>query len=136
MWDTLIESRWAQGLGCGLTVALLTWGIAGCGSAPPPPPPSPQEATAVLTSFLDAWKSGAKTEELATRTPPIRGIDPEWALSSKLLEYKIEESGNAFGNSYNVRTKLKVQRPSSKQKQNLHVIYTVSTGDPITIVRE
>lgn len=136
MLEVLSESRVMRGSAWCAVIGLLTWGIAGCGSAPPPPPPTPQEATAVLTSFLDAWKAGGQCEELAARTPPIRGIDPEWAMSAKLLEYTIEDSGNAFGNSYNVRTKLKVQRPGSKQKQNLHVIYTVSTGDPMTVVRE
>ncbi|MEZ6068627.1 MAG: hypothetical protein R3B90_23595 [Planctomycetaceae bacterium] len=110
--------------------------LIGCGQAPPPPPPSPDFAAKALTDFLETWKADGSAEDLSRRTPPIRGVEPEWDAGTKLIDYEIEESGNTFGNSYSVRTRLKVRRVNARRDQLLQIIYIVSAGDPLTIVRE
>jgi hypothetical protein len=140
MFDSLRHSILLCFCRSGLLAVVCAGWLTGCQPYDPVPPPAPADAQAALKDFLEAWKAGGTSQELTSRTPPVRGMEPEWTANAKLLEYTIDPDGNAFGNSHTLRTKLKLQRPGSRQTQQLHVQYIISTpvteGDPVTIVRE
>lgn len=116
--------------------ALACLGWAGCSSATPAPPPSPAEARHLLSQFLEAWQEGQTPQTLAQRQPPIQGREPEWTAGAQLIEYAIEEEGAPFGNSFLVRARLTLQHPGARRPETLNVLYAVTAGDPIWIVRE
>jgi hypothetical protein len=110
--------------------------LVACQGAETAPPPSPEDARQALTAFLDAWKAGEPDQQLEDRSPPVQGREPEWTSGASLVNYAIDETGAPFGNSFNLRTRLTIQRPRSKRKETLNVVYIVTTGNPMSIVRE
>jgi hypothetical protein len=120
-----------------IVLPVLALVAAGCGGDPDlSPPPSQADAKQVLTQALDAWKGGGAAEALVAGQPPLRMLEPEWTAGSKLLDYQIADAGAPTGNSFNLRTKLTIQRPMAKGKETLNVVYIVTTGQPLSIVRE
>lgn len=121
----------------GAVLLILGLGAAGCSrSTPTPPPPAPEEARTALRVFLEAWQRGDGSQQLVGRRPAIHGREPEWSAGARLIEFDIAEEGAPFGNSYLVRARLTVQRRGARRQELLNVLYAVTSGDPIWIVRE
>lgn len=52
-------------------------------------PVQPDQAVALLSTALDAWKQGEKYSALEQRRPPIYFPEPEWEKGKQLLRYEV-----------------------------------------------
>jgi hypothetical protein len=131
-----LRSSSGRGLWRGLVVVVLVLAEMGCGGAGASTPPSPGEAQQALRDFLDTWQRGGTSQQLTDRQPAIQGREPEWAAGSRLMEYTIAETGPSLGNSCFLHARLTIQRRAARQTETLNVLYTITSGNPIWIVRE
>ncbi len=140
-----VASHWRRSCGIGakrgaaLGMSLVLW-LAGCG---------PRGATALsldkalarasLTRFLDAWRDGQKSDQLASAQPPVIGRDPAWSDGQDLLAYELLGETDDGANLH-ARVKLKLGRKNSDVgPANLatqEVTYLVGTSPVITIFRD
>lgn len=119
----------------GLVAVFVSMALAGCGGAKKVVPLEPAKARDALKTALDEWKAGKAAESLQQLSPPVHIADGDWVNGAKLQDYAILSEGEAAHNKLNVPVRLTLQ-PSSGAKTEKTVIYFVSTGPSIAIVRD
>jgi hypothetical protein len=97
-------------------------------------------ARASLTRFLDAWRDGKPSDQLAQGSPAIIGRDPAWADGQKLLAYELlgETDGGA---NLHTQVKLKLGGKSGESVgknagASLDVVYVIGTSPVVTVFRD
>ncbi|MFM7074308.1 MAG: hypothetical protein ACKO38_21175 [Planctomycetota bacterium] len=119
----------------------LVFGIVGCGPRGAVDLTLDKElARASLTRFLDAWRDGQPTDQLAKASPAIIGRDPAWADGQKLISYELvgETEGGA---NLNARIQLKLGGKNSESAgknagTSLDVVYVIGTSPVVTVFRD
>lgn len=101
-------------------------------------------ARSSLAKFLDAWRDGQTTEQLAKASPPVIGRDPAWAEGQKLVAYELlgETDGGA---NLHARVKLKLggkngnaggANGGTNGGTSQEVVYVIGTSPVITVFRD
>jgi len=119
--------------GYGICLAILL--TAGCGTGDRPHQADPTQAKTTLHAVLDAWKSGAKPESLADRTPPIRVLDLDWKGGHTLLSYEASAEGKLNGYDLNYPVILELKKPKGGTVKKT-AVYTVTTHPEILVMRQ
>jgi len=119
--------RWALGIGL--------WCL-GCGPIAPPAPLETADARQVLDEMLAAWKRGATSASLAERQPPVDVREPDWSAGAQLIDFRIAPDATFVGNSCNLPARITIRRSSADRPESFDVKYVVSSGEPVSIVRE
>jgi hypothetical protein len=97
-------------------------------------------ARASLARFLDAWRDGRKSDQLASASPAIFGRDPAWSDGQKLVAYELlgETDGGA-----NLYAKVKLTFGGKQERAgnagagaSQEVVYVVGTSPKITVFRD
>jgi hypothetical protein len=119
----------------------LVFGIVGCGPRGAVDLTLDKElARASLTRFLDAWRDGQTTDQLAKASPAIIGRDPAWADGQKLLAHEpLSESDD--GANLHARVKLTLGGKSEAaggqtNSTSVNVVYVIGTSPVVTVFRD
>ena len=117
------------------TILVVLMLCAGCGGGPKRAAPVDVErARETVKTALDAWKSGAKPEEMPGRSPSITVQDFDWMAGKKLVEYQLIDEGKAEDANLRIQAKLTLQDAKGKSVQKT-VIYIVGTDPVLTVFR-
>jgi len=116
---------------------LLVVALAGCRGESPPldMATTPEKSRAALTAAFDAWKGGADSKALTSKSPPIYFVDDSFTKGSKLVEYRIEGEPKTVGTGMSYVVTLTLQdgaKPAGTRK----LAYRVVTDPNIAIFRE
>lgn len=119
----------------------LVFGIVGCGPRGAVDLTLDKElARASLTRFLDAWRDGQTTDQLAKASPAIIGRDPAWADGQKLLTHELL-SETDDGANLHARVKLTLGGKSEAAggkttRTSVDVVYVIGTSPVVTVFRD
>jgi hypothetical protein len=127
-----LSATWSGAVGL---FALLFLLLTGCEEKSGPMPLDKQLARDSLTKFLEAWKSGEKSEALKTRSPSIVGSDADWSAGAKLVSFTIQEPVKDDGSNLHAEVQLVLQMPDG-ERQTSTVTYIVGTSPTITVFRK
>jgi len=97
-------------------------------------------ARASLARFLDAWRDGQKSDQLASASPAIFGRDPAWSNGQKLVAYELLGETDGGANLY-AKVKLTLggtqgQAGKAGAGASQEVVYVVGTSPKITVFRD
>ena len=120
-----------RGSGCLALSMLLTF--VGC-SRPTAAVSDVQQATSLLTSTLDAWKSGATLAEQRDKTPPVYVVEDLWRNGSTLKSFELKGPGQILGT--NVRFQVELSCDSAGSSKPQKASYLVTTTPALTVARE
>jgi hypothetical protein len=109
--------------------------LSGCGAGGAGEQADPAKAQETLRAVLDAWKTGAKLDELAKRTPPIHVKDLDWMGGFKLTGYQAEAAGKLVGYDMTYPVVLELESPKGKSVKK-NAVYTVTTGPELLVSRQ
>jgi hypothetical protein len=109
--------------------------LAGCGAGGAAEQADPAKAQEALRAVLDAWKSGAKLQELEKRTPPIHVKDLDWVGGFKLTSYQADASGKLAGYDMTYPVVLELESPKGKSVKK-NAVYTITTGPRLLVSRQ
>lgn len=114
-------------------LATLPW-ILGCGPKEFVPAGNAEEAKNLVTTTLEAWKSGKKSSVLQAAAPPILAADQDWQAGAALEAFEIPEAPRLEGGHWrvNVMLTLTTQKTASERKA---AGYAVTFEPSIGIVR-
>ena len=127
---------------CGLLIVLT---LAGCGPRGATDLSLDKElARSSLAKFLDAWRAGQTSDQLAKASPPVIGRDPAWAEGVRLVAYELlgETDGGA---NLHARVKLTLggkngnagnQNNTVNAGPSQEVVYVIGTSPVITVFRD
>jgi hypothetical protein len=120
-----------------LIAALLSAAAPGCGgsSASAPAAVDTSQARDLLTSTLDAWRSGETADSLATRSPAVHVKDYEWRGGAKLEAYEVKGTGTPSGPEWRCQVLLTLRGNDGKLKKR-PASYSVATSPVIAIIRD
>lgn len=107
--------------------------LSGCGGGGPEirATGSADDATAVLTRTLDAWKSGATPDSLNTGDSAVVVIDADWQAGRKLTAFELPEPGIENGGHWRVAAKLTMDGRKTAET----TFYAVTPGCPASVIR-
>jgi hypothetical protein len=117
-----------------LIAALLSAAAPGCGGSPAAVVESSQ-ARDLLTSALDAWRSGESADSMAERSPAVHVNDHDWRGGAKLEAYELKGAGTASGPEWRCQVLLTLRGTDGKLKKRT-ASYGVATSPVIAIVRD
>ncbi len=100
--------------------------LPGCAGTPLPPEADSDKATAALRAGLDAWKKGEKPESLQRGAPAIYFTELRWNAGDRLLDYRLSEAAERFGQSLRCWVTLELQDASGKRIQK-KMTYNIDT---------
>ena len=106
--------------------------LAGCGHTSLPL--DPNYARTSLERAMEQWKSGADQTALTAGAEPIVMNDVDWRAGSKLVSYKILDSGETVGSNMHTTVELVLNDKKKKPKKQ-KVTYIVGTSPVVTIFR-
>jgi hypothetical protein len=87
----------------------------------------------LLTTSLDAWKEG-KATTLASREPPIRFVDDDWAAGRQLAAYRLEDPESFVLPFENVFVNVTLQAADGKMIER-KVGYQISLTPILAVLR-
>jgi hypothetical protein len=117
-------------LGMAATLALV-----GCGGPKIiSPSGNPEEAKKVLSTALDAWKSGQKSDQLQSGKPVVYVADEDWRAGATLKAYQLSGAPEQRGGHWRVPAVLTVV-PVGKPEEQKSVAFAVTMGASINIAR-
>jgi hypothetical protein len=82
--------------------------------------------------FLNAWKSGEKSDDLQ---PAIIGKDEDWSAGAKLLEYELLPNEMDGGSNLHIPVRLTLKNAQGSESK-LDVTYIVGTSPKVTVFRD
>lgn len=103
------------------------FGIVGCSEDPPVA--DKDAARSLLSSCLDAWKSGASLESQRTESPPVFIVEDAWRAGTPLKDYQILDSPTVVGQT----SRFVVDLTFGRSKEQVQ--YAVTTEPARTISR-
>jgi hypothetical protein len=122
------------------SLLLLCAGMTGCGDASASPSSAPisiDQARTLLTSVLEAWKSGQTYTGRLESGPSVRVADEDWLATTRLVDFEL---GNAttvhlVGVSRRWPVVLKLRTPRG-QTVKRSVVYEVVGEPQASVVRQ
>ncbi|MBI5760291.1 MAG: hypothetical protein HZA46_17385 [Planctomycetales bacterium] len=116
----------------GLTATLV---LAGCGGPKViSASGNPEEAKKVLSTALDAWKSGQKSDQLQSGKPVVYVADEDWRAGATLKAYQLSGAPEQRGGHWRVSAVLTVAAVGKPEAQK-PVAFAVTMGSSINITR-
>jgi hypothetical protein len=106
----------------------------GCGTGRPQPADR-NVARETLQRSLQAWKNGEPAVALQNAEPSITVADREWAVGTKLLDYRIDGKDQLFGADLRCTVYLTLDGGARSQPRKKKATYSVGTGETLTVVR-
>ncbi len=116
-----------------LLVPLLLGAVTGCHDTPPAVHYDGQQALAILTTALDAWKQG-NAKHLSQQTPPIRLVDDDFRNGLQLISYRLCEPDALIQAHRDVEVELTLKNRQAEIVQRL-VTYQVSLPPHAALLR-
>jgi hypothetical protein len=117
-------------LGMAATLALV-----GCdGPKIISPSGNPEEAKKVLSTALDAWKSGQKSDQLQSRKPVVYVADEDWRAGATLKGFQLSGAPEQRGGHWRI-TAVLIVVPIGKPEVQKPVAFAVTMGSSINITR-
>lgn len=118
---------------CGILAAMVMTFVSGCGMNAEPVS-DPVQAETVLSTALEAWKSGTTCEDLEKRTPSIVVVDPDWKAGAGLLAFE-PQPARVAGNNVTMPVRLTL-KTSKGRKVERTAVYAITTSPVALIIRE
>lgn len=112
---------------------LLLLALVGCNRGSLPAPANADEAYAALRLGLEDWKAKKSGEGLSKHSPPIYFNDPRSKSDLTLVDYKLNDSHEYFGQSVRIKVQLVLRTPDGVTKER-NVAYLVDTSPSVVIV--
>ena len=94
----------------------------------------PAQAEEILSTALEAWKSGTSSDDLASRNPAIVVHDPDWKSGTSLVTFEPQPARLA-GNNVTLPVKLTLKTGKGRKVQRT-AVYAITTNPVNLIVRE
>lgn len=94
----------------------------------------PAQAEDILSTALEAWKSGTSSEDLASRNPAIVVHDPDWNSGTSLVTFEPQPARLA-GNNVTLPVKLTLKTGKGRKIERT-AVYAITTHPVNLIVRE
>lgn len=117
-------------LGLAATLALVGCGgpkvISASGSA--------EDTKKVLSTALDAWKAGQKSDQLQSGKPVMYVADEDWRAGTTLKAYQLSGAPEQRGGHWRVPAVLTLAA-AGKPKEQKTVAFAVTIGSSINITR-
>jgi len=95
---------------------------------------SPEDAKKVLSTALDAWKTGQKPDQLQTGKPVMYVADEDWRAGATLKAYQLSGAPEQRGGHWRVPAVLTVSTAGKPEEQK-PVAYAVTISSSINISR-
>ena len=117
-----------------ISLALMIFGIIGCGTPNVPNPSDPVKSRDILRSVLESWKRGETFEDYQKRKPTVTVVEPAWKSGLTMTDYDM--SGEPTPDGYDVQFKAKlIMRDKSGVFSTQKAVYNVSTTPAEVVVR-
>ncbi|MBI1325066.1 hypothetical protein GC170_18025 [bacterium] len=94
----------------------------------------PAQAEEILSTALEAWKSGTSSEDLASGNPAIVVYDPDWKAGTSLVTFEPQPARLA-GNNVTLPVRLTLKTGKGRKVQRT-AVYAITTNPVNMIVRE
>lgn len=114
-----------------LATMMLTW--IGCGRVAVPMS-DPHAAKQLLSSALEAWKTGKSVADMRQSTPPVYVAEELWNDGFQLTDFVIEGDGEMYGPSVRLHVTL-VGSGTGSSVVEKRLQYLVTTTPAFTIAR-
>lgn len=115
-----------------VAVAFLT-SLAGCAGGGSPVS-DPAHAEEILSTALEAWKSGTSSDSLAALKPSIVVIDPDWKAGAGLVSFQ-PQGARLAGNNVTMPVRLTLKTGKGRKVERM-AVYAITTNPVKMIVRE
>jgi hypothetical protein len=118
-----------------LIVVASVLAFSGCGFGGSGHTADPLEAGESLKIALEAWKSGAKSNELSALEPAILMVDPDWNAGAGLVDFVADQPARLAG--YDVVMPVRLTLKTGKgRKISRTAVYSISTKPQNLIIRQ
>lgn len=94
---------------------------------------SEEQVKQVVTSALEAWKSGATLADFTASHPELVVADEDWQAGAGLVGFKMIEPATANGSHW--RQKVELQTKVKNKAKPTVVYYAVTLGEKTSILR-
>ncbi len=94
----------------------------------------PAQAEEILSTALEAWKSGTSSDDLASRSPAIVVHDPDWKAGVSLVTFE-PQAARLAGNNVTLPVKLTLKTGKGRKVERT-AVYAITTNPVNLILRE